>query len=601
MAEPTSFDEAEIYDDEESFDTGLLSHFADYALSVGFEHLTYLGWEHDLVFGDMKALQADIRQNPKKWEQIRDSLSIPFHSQTSYNRDWVPPEHYSTLYWSHSKHDSTLCILVQFASASLLERYLDHAALMPSAGANPLVYAVHFDRVQHARILLSRGAKVNDIDWVVGKPRQALPLELAVEKRAIELVDLLLAAWSRVPEQLFEICVQRAGTVPLRIIRSLFQTDEFPEWIIEHQDKQSLLHNILPQWAYRDVANEGGVLVDITRRLIQVGCDPSAHNSRGQTLLDVMIAEGGVSVVEYLILEHMQMSSNILLAVARAWKNPVPMMHMLVDKGADVHVQTSDGDSVLHVVIDRDLTGMSGVESLLETVKVLVDSGCNPAVCNSAGKTPLHVAATKGHVSVVRYMLSLDILLPPDILLAAVRARECRGRVMRLLVDKGADIHARTCDGDSVLHVALHQAESEETLDLPVTRGRPNGDVLVKLVMLLVHMGCNPAVCNYDGKMPIHIAAAAGNLDVVQYLLSRGIPLPPDILLTNMPVRSPSKKREKRRMHAPSRQIYDAPPYLPLGRLGTESLEFNKANHYLHPLLRYQYHDLTWQSNTSAI
>ncbi|KIJ08961.1 hypothetical protein PAXINDRAFT_44599, partial [Paxillus involutus ATCC 200175] len=77
------------------------------------------------------------------------------------------------------------------------------------------------------------------------------------------------------------------------------------------------------------------------------------------------------------------------------------MIQMLVDKGADVHVRMSNGDSVLHVAIHH----YTRSRNLLEIVKILVDSGCDPAVCNSDGRTPLHIAAIKGNVSLVKYLL----------------------------------------------------------------------------------------------------------------------------------------------------------------------------------------------------
>ncbi|KIJ18463.1 hypothetical protein PAXINDRAFT_167065, partial [Paxillus involutus ATCC 200175] len=154
--------------------------------------------------------------------------------------DFVP-------HWLDVKHDFMLYTLVRFASVSLLERYLADPALLPSAGTNPLIYAVHFGKAHHAQILLSRGAKVNGIGWLVRGSRQVLPLTFAVEEGAVELVDLLLAAGSRVPEQLFEVSIQPAGA-PLGIIRSLFQSDEFVEWAIKSGDTQSLLHTLLQRY-----------------------------------------------------------------------------------------------------------------------------------------------------------------------------------------------------------------------------------------------------------------------------------------------------------------------------------------------------------------
>ncbi|KIJ15215.1 hypothetical protein PAXINDRAFT_12128 [Paxillus involutus ATCC 200175] len=227
----------------ESFDTNLLSQpLLRYALSRGFNHLHYLGLDHGLVFCDMKALEYHIQQCPRRWQQIRDSLS----TDSEFRYYYAP-------HWSDPRHDFILYILICFGSVSLLDRYLDCDDLAPKAGTNPLVYATHFNEAQHAQVLLSRGARVNDIGCVAGlsgygQESQYLPLEVAVKKSAVELVDLLLAAESRVPEKLFQTSVSPATRVPLRIIRSLLRTDEFAEWAIDQcQNKPWLLHELLSQ------------------------------------------------------------------------------------------------------------------------------------------------------------------------------------------------------------------------------------------------------------------------------------------------------------------------------------------------------------------
>ncbi|KAF9228827.1 hypothetical protein BS17DRAFT_212555 [Gyrodon lividus] len=200
--------------EEESSDTRRLSRsLLRYALSNGFGHLAHLGPGHDLVLDDLITIKADIRQHPAKWKNIRNMFLT--------DRDSF------TLHWSHLKHDFMCYTFVCFASVPLLERFLDRAAQMPQDGTNPLLYAAYFNKTQHARILLSRGASINNIGWIVDRSRQALPLEVAVERWHGELVDLFLEAGSQVPERLFDITLCPDERIPLRIVRSLLQTNEF--------------------------------------------------------------------------------------------------------------------------------------------------------------------------------------------------------------------------------------------------------------------------------------------------------------------------------------------------------------------------------------
>lgn len=66
-------------------------------------------------------------------------------------------------------------------------------------------------------------------------------------------------------------------------------------------------------------------------------------------------------------------------------------------------------------------------------------AGCNPSVLNSAHESPLHIATRHGQIAVINYLLSLDIQMPPDILLLASR-KDSRNKtnLIRFLVDKGA-------------------------------------------------------------------------------------------------------------------------------------------------------------------
>ncbi|KIJ11863.1 hypothetical protein PAXINDRAFT_83870 [Paxillus involutus ATCC 200175] len=189
----------------------------------------------------------------------------------------------------------------------------------------------------------------------------------------------------------------------------------------------------------------------------------------------------------------------------------VKMIKMLIDNGADIHARTSNEDSVLHIAIQG--------HPHVAVVKLLVDSGCNPAVCNSDGQTPLHIAAIEGHTSIVKYMLSLDIPLPPDILLSAARVRPMQVEMIKILIDKGADVHTRTSGGDSVLDVAMSCYQDD--LDRLQAHWRHLHDQdFLKAVEILDHSGCDPAVCNPSGKMRIHVAVATRCIDIRQQLLA---------------------------------------------------------------------------------
>ncbi|KIJ15219.1 hypothetical protein PAXINDRAFT_12132 [Paxillus involutus ATCC 200175] len=118
-----------------------------------------------------------------------------------------------------------------------------------------------------------------------------------------------------------------------------------------------------------------------------------------------------------------------------------------------------------------------------------------------------------------------------------------QAQMIKILVDRGADVQACTSSGDNVLHVAFDSASDD--LKKHWKSGYNVMDFF-EVVEILVHLGCNPAVRNSNGKMPIHVAVAIGDSVTVQRLLelSRGTPLPSDILLAAMEL-TPGYKRTK--------------------------------------------------------
>ena len=242
--------------------------------------------------------------------------------------------------------------------------------------------------------------------------------------------------------------------------------------------------------------------------LTNAGCNPTARNSGGETVLEAALGRGYTSVVEHLLSCNVPFPPDVL-PIALWRRSALWMVEFLVRKGADVHSTSFNGHSVLHLAIAR-----YPESTCLDLVQSFTDTGCNPTTCNSRGETVLEAAIGRGYTSVVEYLLSCNALFPPDALPIALRRRSTPWMV-KFLIHKGADVHSTSFNGDSVLHLAIAGYLESTCLDL---------------VQIFINAGCNPTARNFKDETVLEAALGRGYTSVMEHLLSCNVPFPPDAL-----------------------------------------------------------------------
>ncbi|KAJ3564760.1 hypothetical protein NP233_g8076 [Leucocoprinus birnbaumii] len=139
-------------------------------------------------------------------------------------------------------------------------------------------------------------------------------------------------------------------------------------------------------------------------------------------------------------------------------------------------------------------------------IRILLDKGANIEAPNKNSKTPIHLAALNGHAGVVN-----------------------------LLLDAGAKINARDSNGQTPIHLAAANGQDEMVKNLacwgadvnaqddrnrtPVHLAAGHGHV--KAVEALASNGAEIDSPNIRGRRPIHWAATCGRIDVVRFLISK--------------------------------------------------------------------------------
>lgn len=188
-----------------------------------------------------------------------------------------------------------------------------------------------------------------------------------------------------------------------------------------------------------------------------------------------------------------------------AGKGPPEIAALLLNKGADMNEKISTGLTPLAYAIGGGKSQM---------VKFLVDEG---AELNTGRCTIFCQATHTESVDVLRVLLddagmSIEDPHSDGLTPLQLMAREGYEKAVRFLLDRGANIAAGT---NSSHGTALHLAGAY----------RISEQAPLSLVKLLIERGADIKSRNFSGETPLHTAAFRGSASVVQLLLDLGADL----------------------------------------------------------------------------
>jgi len=232
----------------------------------------------------------------------------------------------------------------------------------------------------------------------------------------------------------------------------------------------------------------------------------------------------------------------------------------LLDRGADVNAPQGDGATALHWAAYRDV---------VETVDLLIEAGANVNAANDLMVTPLALATANGNVAIVRSLLvagaspnlagetgvtplmeaartgsidAVQVLLEFEAdVNASTRDRQQTAlmwavtqrhpEVVRLLLESGADPHART--GTRRDLIMLDRGGPQAVLQAvdvgkQVDRGGNTALLLAAQVgalnsaRFLRAAGAELSEAGSDGNTPLVVAAFSGQGEVASWLLAEG-------------------------------------------------------------------------------
>ncbi|KAM6208519.1 ankyrin repeat domain-containing protein 6 isoform 3-T3 [Sarcoramphus papa] len=184
------------------------------------------------------------------------------------------------------------------------------------------------------------------------------------------------------------------------------------------------------------------------------------------------------------------LSERLLVA---AYKGQVENVVQLINKGAKVAV-TKHGRTPLHLAAHK---------GHLHVVQVLLKAGCDLDIQDDAGNTPLHLACQNSHSQSTRVLLlggsRADLKNNAGDTCLHVAARYNHLPIVRVLLSAFCSVHEKNQAGDTALHVAAALNHR-------------------KVVKLLLEAGADASVVNNAGQTPLEVARQHNNPEVALLL-----------------------------------------------------------------------------------
>lgn len=392
-------------------------------------------------------------------------------------------------------------------------------------GATALILAADHGWLEVAKVLIEHDADVNQSSaWYFGA-KTYTPLQLAVMHGRNEMVKILLENVAIVSGRIALPQVARKNfalfdAVGKRNIRKVTQLLKEPDSLntgnalyyaalggLVQTTTVLLRQGANPNYIRLTEGNTPlhgavkGEHIKLIRLLLDNGADPETENDHGLKPIDVASQNGNMDVVALLSarMQKAQVQTTELKSVLSmdaghalyhgAANGHYDIVKWLLDNKADPNLaEESEGDTPLHAAARNNHA---------DIIRLLLDKGANPDIANNNDQTALDLARQSYQKAAAAELQRAS--LGRGLLIAIEQNNQ---KLIRELLEGGADPVYRNKQGDTALHLAASKGQAE-------------------LVSLLLEYTSQHSPTNGQ-YTPLHLAVIHGFAEVAEILLNAG-------------------------------------------------------------------------------
>lgn len=336
-----------------------------------------------------------------------------------------------------------------------------------------------------------------------------------------------------------EELASRAGSIPNEEHSNVPSPPMSPPLSFDEAD-MSQLQDFLRSWA-RDVnenlaeACGNGNREEVENLLENHGADPNFRTGQtNKTVLMVASEMGHDEVVRALVANDASVNlrddegNTALIHAVREREEEV--VRTLLSANSNVNLADNDGDTALHAASE----GMRFSETIL---RLLIEAGADVNATNETGRTPLMYAQEATAEILVSAGAELDVTDEFGMSALMYASEIGESDVVRLLLDRGADVTLVDSDQKGALFYAIEMNQKIDIVQMLLEAGSdPNeqdSTGLAPLMLaseggheeiarLLLNAGGNPRLANDAGKTALMFASEGGHAEIVRMLLDAG-------------------------------------------------------------------------------